>query len=464
MILVASSLLSISSADIVNMSVTVIDEKGRPLNYAKVSVISPRPAAELLWTGQTDAEGKFSLNNIEEGTSIIIYVSWKGLIVAEFSTVAKDGNLTVVALVRDVNVVVLDSRDRPVPNCEVSLTCITPSKNETTMQLTGNDGIATFSQIPESVQLTSKLEITVRRFGSLVNKRLISSPYEECNITITCELYDLKVRVLDRLRNPVAGALVEASIGPKKVFFAHTDEEGLVDIFQLPPDFYELKATYGVQEWRAQVRIENDSSLDVILPFAKSYNVTLLFKWDDGRPGSGLRVLLRSGFSDLEVTTDASGASSLSLYPGVYNVTVSKGSSRLWDFSIEVRADTKKEFILNSSLRLNELTVRLRSSEGRVIDGTVVVSREGVEVGQASTSGGSAKLLLSDGLYRVVAQAQGYDVSEAEISLNSDQELELRLSPTPSPLSSPIVSIAIVACVALVTFAVARSLFSKRRE
>jgi hypothetical protein len=460
----SSFLLSISNADSIKVTVTVVDEEGRPLKNANVSVIRPRPAAELLWAGRTDSEGRFSLV-LEEGTQVMIIVSWKGLDVAEFSGPVRSENLTIVASVRDLKVIVLDHRGRSVSDCEVSLTWIMSSKNETEVQFTGNDGVATFSQVPESVHIPYAFEVAVRKFGFLLGKiSLPSLSLEGWNLTLNFELYDLRLRVLDRAFSPVAGAMIEVSAGSQKVI-ARSDEEGFADIVQLPPSLYKVKATFKSYGQDAQVLVENDSSTVITLPFIKSYNVTLLFRWDDGRPGLGLSALLKGGGSkDIKLTTDASGTSSLSLYPGVYNVSVSKGSINLGTFNLEVRADTKKEFILNSSLRLNELTVRLRSSEGRVIDGTVVVSREGVEVGKASTSGGSAKLFLSDGLYRVVAQAQGYDVSEAEISLNSDQELELRLSPTPSPLSSPIVSIAIVACVALVTFAVARSLFSKRRE
>jgi hypothetical protein len=461
--LVLSLLLLTTTAEEVQVEVKVVDELGRPLAGASVSVTRPRPAPSLLWTGKTDSYGNFSLS-VEPGTPMLVHVDWMGVIVAEVLANADPRGFIINASVRDLSIKVLDHRGRPVQGCEVSASWQSPTGPISRSNSTNELGLTTIEKFPSSAQLALNMTLRARRLGVELTTPISFDPrVDGWNLTLRCELYDLRVRVLDRMRNPVAGALVEASMGSQKVV-ARADEDGFAYILQLPSGLYELEATFESYRWSAQVRIDNDSSVDIVLPFAKSYNVTLLFKWDDGRPGSGLRVLLRSGFSDLEVTTDASGASSLSLYPGVYNVTVSKGSSRLWDFSIEVRADTKKEFILNSSLRLNELTVRLRSSEGRVIDGTVVVSREGVEVGRASTSGGSAKLLLSDGLYRVVAQAQGYDVSEAEISLNSDQELELRLSPTPSPLSSPIVSIAIVACVALVTFAVARSLFSKRRE
>lgn len=463
LLLFASQLLLTTCSEEVLLQVKVVDELGRPLAGASVSVTRPRPAPSLLGTYKTDADGNFSLS-VEPGTPLLIHVEWMQVIVAEFLTNADPQGIVVNASVRDLTVVFLDRSGRPVKDCELSAEWQSPVGTIKRSSLTDDRGLAVFDRFPSSVQLDSNMTLMAKRLGVEVMGPLYFNPKAEgWNLTVRCELHDLTVCVSDQLGNPVTSALVEVSIGSRSVT-ARTGKEGLANVIQLPSGLYDVKVTLGTYRWSAQLHLEEDSSLDVTLPFKTSYNVTMTFKWDDGRPGSGIRASLKGSSAEVETTTDVAGRSSVKIYPGVYNVSLTKGPLMFGPFTLEVRADAEVEFTLNSSLRLNELTVRLRSKEGEVLEGAVIVSHEGVEVARALTSGGRAAVFLSDGAYKVVAQAQGYEDAEAEVQLSADRDLELSLSPTPPPLSSPLVSIAIVACVALVTFAVVRLMFKGSQE
>jgi hypothetical protein len=82
------------------------------------------------------------------------------------------------------------------------------------------------------------------------------------NVTLTAQLYDLEVKVLDFLGRPAPGESVELYNGTELIALALTDDKGSALFVRLPPGSYIVKAG-GAQ---AQVSVPMESSATLSLP------------------------------------------------------------------------------------------------------------------------------------------------------------------------------------------------------
>jgi len=82
------------------------------------------------------------------------------------------------------------------------------------------------------------------------------------NVTLTAQLYDLEVRVLDFLGRPAPGESVELYSGAELIAVALTDSEGKALFIRLPPGTYTAKAG----EAQAQVAVPEEGSATLRLP------------------------------------------------------------------------------------------------------------------------------------------------------------------------------------------------------
>jgi hypothetical protein len=82
------------------------------------------------------------------------------------------------------------------------------------------------------------------------------------NVTLTAQLYDLEVKVLDFLGRPAPGESVELYNATELLALALTDSEGKALFIRLPPGTYTVKAG----EAQAQVAVPLESGTTLRLP------------------------------------------------------------------------------------------------------------------------------------------------------------------------------------------------------
>jgi len=219
-----------------DVSFTVVDRQGRPLSGARVSV-SP----DLVRTDdiQLRPDQIFTLLRVPDGRTYDFTIEWT----SPYGTTARaavretpaglQARGSIVLLVDDVTINVVDFDGRPVAGADVT---IATEGGETDSQ-----GIVIFSQVP----LENKYIINVSKDGTTFDPAEVIFTAARRSATIEVGIYDIIVVVKGAAGQPIQGAVVQllknnVPLEPKLT----TDSSGTAIFTKVVGADYAVKATY----------------------------------------------------------------------------------------------------------------------------------------------------------------------------------------------------------------------------
>jgi hypothetical protein len=212
-----------------DVSFTVVDRQGRTLIGAKVTV------GKITQTGDTVV----TLLAIPDGVSYDFKVEWTSKYGTTASATVRETARglqekgSIVLLVDDVTINVVDFDGRPVAGADVT---IATEKGETDSQ-----GIVIFSQVP----LENKYIINVSKDGTTFDPAEVIFTAARTSATIEVGIYDIIVVVKGAAGQPIQGAVVQllknnVPLEPKLT----TDSSGTAIFTKVVGADYAVKATY----------------------------------------------------------------------------------------------------------------------------------------------------------------------------------------------------------------------------
>jgi hypothetical protein len=212
-----------------DVSFTVVDRQGRTLIGAKVTV------GKITQTGDTVV----TLLAIPDGVSYDFKVEWTSKYGTTASATVRETARglqekgSIVLLVDDVTINVVDFDGRPVAGADVT---IVTEKGETDSQ-----GIVIFSQVP----LENKYIINVSKDGTTFDPAEVIFTAARTSATIEVGIYDIIVVVKGAAGQPIQGAVVQllknnVPLEPKLT----TDSSGTAIFTKVVGADYAVKATY----------------------------------------------------------------------------------------------------------------------------------------------------------------------------------------------------------------------------
>jgi hypothetical protein len=211
-----------------DVSFTVVDRQGRTLIGAKVTV------GKITQTGDTVV----TLLAIPDGVSYDFKVEWTSKYGTTASATVRETARglqekgSIVLLVDDVNINVVDFDGRPVAGADVT---IATEKGKTDSQ-----GIVIFSQVP----LENKYIINVSKDGTTFDPAEVIFTAARTTATIQVGIYDITVLVKGAAGQPIQGARVQLIKGGTPIDTKATDASGTAVFTKVVGAEYSVKAEY----------------------------------------------------------------------------------------------------------------------------------------------------------------------------------------------------------------------------
>ncbi|HJQ41296.1 MAG TPA: carboxypeptidase regulatory-like domain-containing protein [Thermoanaerobaculia bacterium] len=210
-----------------------------------------------------------------------------------------------------------------------------------------------------------------------------------------------------------------------------TDEHGVYEIKNLDPGLYRVDVqTTGRQMYRTRYQLSGSATYDIAINFAQ---LTGRAVDETGTPQPGVSVEVKSSDSEYgdTVTTDAAGAFAASVSEGKrYVVTATKKG---FATAVQQLENTRSPVVL-TLVRSAGLRVRLTDARGgKTLTGYVVATNAAGLIAARATDepekDGAYAVPLAPGAYRVSVSANGYASQSVRVTVPSQAELRLALTP-----------------------------------
>jgi hypothetical protein len=292
---------------------TTIDTLSRPLAGAIVRVTNYEV---LVAEGITDNYGNFSVHLASGTYNVTAY--WQGTLVNTTINyeVTSPVNLTIICLVYDVEVEVVDSIGYPLENAKVFITF--PNGTVTLLPMyTDIDG-----RIPLLLTPYGIYNFSVYWQGTIVNKTQVTLDFNGI-FTIRCQVYTVVVSLVDSLKKPLANALIviEAPNGTSNLA-VFTDLYGNVTLSRIS------NGTYGFTIiWQQTPILKVSKYIDANTPIVIEcpvYHLTVRVIDSLEKALSGAEVIAQfpTGAKTVYITDDVGRVKLSQIIGGYYNFTV----------------------------------------------------------------------------------------------------------------------------------------------
>ncbi|MFC7058808.1 carboxypeptidase regulatory-like domain-containing protein [Halovenus salina] len=290
-------------------------------------------------------------------------------------------------------------------------------------------------------------ELTVQRFADGQWNRLPTEVISETDeaVQLEAETPGFSFFAISAVSVPDAVATVEpttAAIGEGVEFSAaqSTNKHGEIVSYEWEIDGEQFEGEVVTTAFdepgtvAAELTVTNDAgeedtttvSIDIT---AQESEFTLTVENPDEDPIAGATVTV----GEQEATTNSDGVATFSLTDGEYTVTVDADGFESASETVTVDGQTGVTVTLEPDsdgppAEANQLTIDVVDSDGSPVEGAEIA------VGDASaTTGadGTATVEVADGTYTITVDADGFETTEQEIDIQSDETVTIELAETP---------------------------------
>ncbi|MEM2180530.1 MAG: carboxypeptidase-like regulatory domain-containing protein [Nitrososphaeria archaeon] len=311
------------NAAVVQFNVQAVDVRDMPLVGARISLFAPPPGAYLIAETVTDGKGVAAFTLTDPPNEINVFVTWKGVVVAQSRISSSAGFSKVVCNVGFVKVRVMTLTNKIVSDCKVTLTWNTVSGPKSIYNFTGRDGFAVFSSMP--LQSYSLDIYWLDTSYKVYSETFTAKP--DILHDVKVPLYEFIVEVRDTGGKPVSN--VEVVFGNKLKTFKSYTQNGIATFKNLIKDTYSLRVYYAGKIYRTlEINLESDKHFSVIVPELKSYTLTVQVVDEEGKPLPNSKVTVVDMENNVrgDALTDKDGQTSFLLSEGVYKILVLYGT------------------------------------------------------------------------------------------------------------------------------------------
>lgn len=290
-----------------------VDTISRPLVGATVSVLHFNV---LMVQGITDNNGNFSVMLATGFYNITVY--WQNTLVNTTINyeVAAPANVSLLCLVYDVEVEVVDSLNAPLENAEVFITF--PNGTVTILPLYTNIN----GRIPLLLTPYGTYDFTVYWQGTMVNKTQTTLNFNGI-FTISCRVYTVVLSLVDSLEKPLANALIvfNAPNGTSNLAI-FTDLYGNVSLIRVSNGTYEFTIIWQLTPI-LMVSEYIDANTPIIIQ-CPVYYLTVRAVDSMGEALSGAEVVTQfpTGIKTVYITNSTGHVTLSQIIGGYYNFTV----------------------------------------------------------------------------------------------------------------------------------------------
>ena len=327
----------IAECDVYNLSVTVFDKRGRFIPGASVTAIRDDGRET---SGETDGEGVAVLAQLAVGEYTVLASYEK---VSNTTTISLTDNeetsiqLDVVFLgTYTLTIKAIDQKGRSLNKASVRVTTQYDTDDYQSVYGETNDsGIALFKNVRSAVP---SAEIVIHWLGVEVAHQEVNLSSDKNNFTITCSVYDLAVKALDRENRPISGAEVTATRSDGWETSGETDG-GVATLVQLAAGEYSIKVAYKSTFDTVAVNLtrnlEVSLTLDVIALDTYTLSIKAVDAHENALEGANIRVTTQYGVDDFRSMYGKTNSSGITVFKNVGSIIP---SAEIWVYwrSVEV--------------------------------------------------------------------------------------------------------------------------------
>jgi len=400
------------------LTLKVKDSRHAPLHKALVRVTTLHgPDDYRSIYNETDENGMavFHLQSVEP--LALVRIIWKGITVAlvNIPLQAPKTSITVLCEVSDLEISVSQANGNPVKNAYVKLSW----KIDVSWELeaySDDNGVVLFKQMPHYDGYT----LLVKWKEKTVYQKPLQFNGEKEPFHISCNIFDLTIRVLDKRGIPTPEADIDVIREDNRQESKQTDNGGTAVFNQLAIGNYTLKISYGQTSFQTNLSLTSDQEIEIILntTVLLKYYVEVSVKWTDGKYAKDVKVEIWSenGKKVASGITDNSGKFRKQLLEGNYTVKIS-----ICDYSesqkIMLSHDVTLNFEVSTAYRISTVVVKVLDEKGKPADGAQVeILVESVVFAYGTTNTeGIATFNLPDGTYHIKVTYSGETLEQTAI-------------------------------------------------
>ncbi len=431
-----------------DLYVHVVDADGRPRGNVEVRVIKEGFSRIFV----TNSTGHAVFKNLPGGTYTVEAAIRDFVVTQKVVEFPKESYVELVLKISSINVIVLDTKERPVQDITVR---IRDSGGRINLSgKTGEFGSVSFTDVPYS-SVVGIGDYTAEALvdGIIVVSSQFSVP-EKTLINLSARIVNLNVTVTNMEGKKVPQVTV--TIRSEDFSKSLTGPDGTVSFRNIPSSelaptqYYTIEVTKTIITtpitiYRENRNVMHDVALDIV---ASLGTLKLKVVDEDGKPIKGISVMISNGlitnFTTLK--TDADGTITLANAPfstppsnvGDYTLMLFRGKSYIGKLVTKVTsALTEETFVA----RLSRAVLTVTDYEGVPLAGVTLKAKDtisGTEYGATTENDGRADLKILPGLYEVTLNYMGRPVHYGVMNLG-EGDINIRLKSINYPVTVSVV-------------------------
>ncbi|MBS3816972.1 MAG: hypothetical protein KGY76_05355 [Candidatus Thermoplasmatota archaeon] len=404
------------TADIYEVTVSVYDTLGDPLQGAEVTATYTRTVREI-GTNTTDNNGEvtFQLARGEHRFD----VSWLGVDVAEETREVNSMNTSfeITASVYQLEFLTYDNTTEHSP---LSQARISVRIGGDLVDTGSTDASGSYITKLPSTHIDAGVEWKGIEVYSLQNYQVV----DNTNKTLYCDVYHLNVTIQDSQENPVEGADVSVQYQNNVIERGTSDENGSL-MMRLPVEGYTIETTWnGIEVNETDYTMTAAQGQNELIIDADVYYVTLTVVDSEGDPLPDTQTeLFVEGSLLFSETTDSDGVVETRLPAESYDIYFTWRGFEVNETTIEVDRDIDET--INASVY--HVSMLPRDSDQEAINGARIEVIHGDSTFESGriTGGEPLAMRLPEAEFLTVVRWQGVEVYSEVHPISQSEDIDL---------------------------------------